>query len=166
LRFCFWQEFSRLCNGRANAPEHGNDGVAFLAGLEKMSHNFSISQHKAEGFMITRILKWTAIAVLIGGLFWGTLGLYGTLLQFVVSAAAIVVLVQAAGAQRYVWMGLFVLAACLFNPVVPIQLSHQGFMAASIFTVLLFFFSIELLQPKAKLSIASITGRRPGSESL
>ena len=116
--------------------------------------------------MITKILKWTAIAMLIGGLFWRPLGAYGTLLQFLVSAAAIVVLVQAAGSHRYLWMSLFLLAACLFNPVVPLELSHQSFMAASILTVLLFFFSIELLQPKAKLSITSITDRRPGSESL
>jgi hypothetical protein len=140
--------------------------VAFLTGQEKMSHNFSIAQHQPGGFMITRILKWTAIAVLIGGLFWRPLGAYGTLLQFVVSAAASIVLVQAAGAHRYVWMSLFLLAACLFNPVAPLELSHQGFMAASILTVLLFFFSIELLQPRARLSMASITDRRPGSESL
>jgi len=116
--------------------------------------------------MITRISKWSAIAVLIGGLFWHPLGAYGTLLQFVVSAAAIVVLVQAAGAHRYVWMSLFLLAACLFNPIVPLELSHRSFRAASILTVLLFFFSIELLQPKARLSNASMTGRRPGSKSL
>ena len=116
--------------------------------------------------MLTKSLKWTAIAVLIGGLFWRPLGAYGTLLQFVISTAAVVVLVQAAGAHRYVWMSLFVLATCLFNPVMPLELSHQSFMAASILTLLLFFFSIELLQPKAKLSIPSITDRRPGSESL
>ncbi|HET7207853.1 MAG TPA: DUF6804 family protein [Terriglobales bacterium] len=116
--------------------------------------------------MIAKILKCTAIAVLIGGLFWRPFGAYGTLLQFVVSASAIVVLVQAAGAHRYVWMSLFLLAACLFNPIVPLELSHQSFMAASILTALLFFFSIELLQPKPRLSNASMTGRRPGSESL
>lgn len=116
--------------------------------------------------MLTKSLKWTAIAVLTGGLFWRPLGAYGTLLQFVVSTAAVVVLVQAAGAHRYVWMSLFVLAACLFNPVVPLELSHRSFIAASILTVLLFFFSIQLLQPRARLSIASITDRTPGSESL
>lgn len=116
--------------------------------------------------MLTKSLKWTAIAVLTCGLFWRPLGAYGTLLQFVVSTAAVVVLVQAAGVQRYVWMILFLLAACLFNPVVPLELSHRSFMEASILTVLLFFFSLELLQPKARLSIASITDRTPGSESL
>jgi hypothetical protein len=83
-----------LCNGRASAPENGDDGVAFLPDLENMSHNSSVAQHQAGGIMITA---------------------YGTLLQFMVSAAAIIVLIQAAGAQRYVWMSLFLLAACLFN---------------------------------------------------
>ena len=116
--------------------------------------------------MLTKTLNWTAIAVLIGGLFWRPFGAYGTLLQFAVSAAAIVFLVQAAGTRRYVWMSLFLLAACLFNPVIPLEFSNRGFMVVSILTGLLFFFSLELLQPQARLSIASITDRRPGSESL
>ena len=155
-----------MCNGRASAPEHGNDGAAYLASLGKMSHNLSIAQHQAKGFMIAKILKWTAIAVLIGGLFWRPPGAYGTLLQFVVPAATIVVLVQAAGAHRYVWMRRFLLAACLFNPIVPLELSHQSFRTASILTALLFFFAIELQKSKAWPLNASITDRRPESESL
>ncbi len=116
--------------------------------------------------MLTKGLKWTAIAVLMSGLFWRPLGAYDTLLQFVVSTAAAVILVQAAVAHRYVWMILFLLAACLFNPVLPLELSHRNFMAVSSLTVLLFFFSIELLQPKTRLSIASITDAKRRSESL
>jgi uncharacterized protein DUF6804 len=116
--------------------------------------------------MLTKILKWAAIAVLIGGLFWRPLGGYGILLQFVVSAAALVVLVQAAGMRRYVWMSLFLLVAGLFNPVVPIGFSKYLFVAVSTLTLVLFFFSLELLQPKPRLSITSITDRMPGSESL
>ena len=116
--------------------------------------------------MLTKSLKWTAIAVLTGGLFWRPLGPYGTLLQFVVSTAAVVVLVQAVGERRCVWMSLFVIAAGLFNPVVPLGFLNRSFMLVSILTALLFFFSIELLQPKPRLSIASITDRGPGSESL
>ncbi|HYL13819.1 MAG TPA: DUF6804 family protein [Terriglobales bacterium] len=116
--------------------------------------------------MLTKILKWAAIAVLIGGLFWRPLGGYGILLQFVVSAAAIVVLVQAAGMRQYVWMSLFLLVAGLFNPVLPIGFSKYIFMVVSTLTLVLFFFSLEHLQPKPRLSIASITDRMPGSESL
>lgn len=116
--------------------------------------------------MLTKILKLTAIAVLVGGLFWHPFANYQTFLQFVVSAAAVAVLVQAAHMRQYLWMSLFGVAACLFNPILPIGLSDQIFIVASTLTLLLFFFSLQLLKPKPRLSVASITDRMPGSESL
>jgi hypothetical protein len=41
--------------------------------------------------MITKALKWTAIAALTGGLLWRSSEVYSTLLQFVVSVVATVV---------------------------------------------------------------------------
>jgi uncharacterized protein DUF6804 len=116
--------------------------------------------------MLTKILKLIAIAVLIVGLFWRPLVDYRTFLQFVVSAAAAAVLVQAAHMRQYLWMIFFGLAACLFNPVLPIGFSDQTSIVLSSLTLLLFFFSLQLLKPKPRLSIASITDRMPGSESL
>lgn len=116
--------------------------------------------------LLTKIIKWTAIAALIGGGFGYSVYSYRLLSQFVVVAAAAIVLTQAARMRQYVWMTLFLLVVCLFNPVVPVALSSYFFGVVSIFAVLLFFFSIELLRPKRKLSIASITDRMPGSESL
>jgi Family of unknown function (DUF6804) len=121
---------------------------------------------KAEGSMITKALKWTAIAALTGGLLWRSSEVYSTLLQFVVSVVATVVIVQAAAMRRYVWMSLFLLAVSLFNPVLPLVLSRSIYGLVSLLTALLFFFSVELLQPKRRLTIASITSRGPGSESL
>ena len=95
---------------------------------------------------VTLSYQW--LAVLIGGLFWRPLGGYGILLQFVVSAAAFVVLVQAAGMRQYVWMSLFLLVAGLFNPILPIGFSKYVFVVVSTLTLLLFFFSLELLQPQ------------------
>ena len=114
--------------------------------------------------MLTKAIKWTAIAALIGGALARTLPNIGLALQFVVVAAAAVVLTQAATMRRYVWMTLFMAVACLFNPVFPVAFSSYTFAMVSSFAVLLFFFSLELLQPKPKLSIASITDRMPGSE--
>ncbi len=81
-------------------------------------------------------------------------------------AAAAVVLTQAAKMRRFVWMTLFLSVVLLFNPIVPVPFSNYIFGLVSIFAVILFFFSLELLRPKSKLSIASITDRMPGSESL
>jgi flagellar biosynthesis protein FlhB len=84
----------------------------------------------------------------------------------VVVAAAAVVLTQAAKMRQYIWMTLFLVVVCLFNPVFPVPFSSYIFGIVSIFAVILFFFSLELLRPKRRLSIASITDRMPGSESL
>jgi Family of unknown function (DUF6804) len=116
--------------------------------------------------MLTKVIKWSAIAALIGGALSRSLPGFGLVLQFVVAAAAVVVLTQAATMRRYVWMTLFLLVACLFNPVFPVPFSSYIFGMVSTLAVLLFFFSLQLLQPKPRLSIASITDRMPGSESL
>ncbi len=57
--------------------------------------------------------------------------------------------------RQYVWMTLFLLVVFLFSPVVPVPLSSYIFGVVSIFAVLLFFFSLELLRPKSRLSVAS-----------
>lgn len=116
--------------------------------------------------MLTKIIKWSAIAALMGGGFWYSVTSVRLLSQFVVAAAAAIVLTQAARMRRYVWMTLFLLVACVFNPVVSIGLPTHIFAVVSGFAALLFFFSVELLQPKRRLSIASITDGMPGSESL
>ncbi len=102
----------------------------------------------------------------MGGGFWYSVSSFRLLSQFVVVAAAAIVLTQAARMRRCVWMTLFLLVVCLFNPVGPVPFSTYIFGIVSAFAVLLFFFSLELLQPKRRLSIASITDRMPGSESL
>jgi hypothetical protein len=116
--------------------------------------------------MLTKILKWTAVTALVGGLFWHQFSNYDTFVQFVVSAAAIVVLVQAAGMRQYIWMSLFLLVAGLFNPVLPVGFSNYISTVVSTLTLLLFFLSVELLQPKRKLVLAPISHRMPGRESL
>ena len=116
--------------------------------------------------MLTKIMKWSAIAVLLGGVGLHSFSSYAVLSQFAVTAAGLVVLTQAARMRRYVWMALFVIVVCLFNPVVPVPFSRYIFGIVTGSAILLFFFSLELLQPKHLLSIASITDRMPGSESL
>jgi hypothetical protein len=91
---------------------------------------------------------------------------YALFLQFVIATASIVVLAQAATMRRYVWMALFLAAACAFNPVFAVPFSNYNFGIASAFATLLFFFSVELLNPKSRLSVASTTDRVPGKESL
>jgi len=116
--------------------------------------------------MFTKSVKWTAIAALIGGGLSRSLPVVALLSQFVVAVSAAIVLTQAATMRRYVWMILFLVVACLFNPVFPLVFTTNTLGLATTFSVLLFFFSLEFLQMKPRLSIASITDRMPGSESL
>jgi len=114
--------------------------------------------------MVTKIIKWSAIAALIEGAFVRSLPSYGLLTQLVVVAAAAVVLTQAATMRRYIWMTLFLVVACVLNPVFPLAFSNYMFGMVSTLAVLLFFFSLDLLKPR--LSIALITDHMPGRESL
>jgi hypothetical protein len=116
--------------------------------------------------MITKIVKWSAIVALVGMNFSRSLPNVALILQFTIVAAAVIVFTQAAKMHRYIWMSFFLLVAALLNPVIPIPYSTYLFGVVTAFAMLLFFFSLELLQAKPRLSLASITNGMPGSESL
>ena len=116
--------------------------------------------------MFMRVLKWSAIAALFGGALSRSLPTPCVALQFAVAAAALVILAQAARMGRYVWMTLFLIVACLFNPVFPIHFSSYTFDVATTFAAFLFFFSLELLQPQRPLATAPVADSRRGSRSL
>jgi hypothetical protein len=120
--------------------------------------------------MLTTVMKWIASAALLGNLLlpvflgYHALG-YHAVLQFLVAAGAAVVVFQAAAIREYRWMVAFGVVACLFNPIVPIGFSAPA-MVVNTITLLLFGLSLKLLKTPPRLSIASITDRMPGSESL
>ena len=116
--------------------------------------------------MLTKIMKWIAIAALLLALFWHSFAESRKLLQLAVLAGAVTVLVQAVRAGKYMWIGLFVVVACVFNPVRPISLSPSLFLVLDALTLVLFMVSLRGVETKPRLSIASITDRTPGSESL
>jgi flagellar biosynthesis protein FlhB len=114
--------------------------------------------------MLTKVIKWSAIAALIGGAIFRSAPGYALLLRFVVVAASIVVLTQAATVRRYLWMILFLVVAGLFNPVFPVSFSSYISSIVSTFALFLFFFSLELLKPESRR--ATITDHARGGGSL
>jgi hypothetical protein len=114
--------------------------------------------------MLTKTIKWVAIATLIGGAQLRSTQEF-FLLQLLIVAASVVVLPQAANMRRYVWGTLFLVIACLFNPVFRVPFSNYGFGISSALAALLFFFSLEL-RPRVRQPISSSTGRVPDRESL
>lgn len=113
--------------------------------------------------MLTKVIKWAAIAALIAVTFSQSLPDVPLPLRLAVTGAAIIVVIQAATMRRYVWMTLFFMIAWLFNPVFPVRLSHYMLGWATTFGAVLFFLSLELLKPKPTLAIASLADRMTGS---
>jgi len=130
-------------------------------------HAFRPGQEMAVSQMITKLMKWIAIAALFLALFWQPFAENRILLQYVVWAGAIVVFAQAVRARKYIWIGLFLAVAGLFNPIRPVALAANIFLVLDAITMVLFMVSLGRgLEMKPRLSIASITDRTPGSESL
>jgi len=121
--------------------------------------------------MPTKVMKWiTMAALLAAAMLWRSAfdsQLPQFLLGFVVCLGAGVVAVQAAQAEKYVWAGGFAAIALLFNPLLPV-LPFNGEWGRWLVLVSIVPFAVSLatLRTRPLLSIASITGRNPGSESL
>ena len=116
--------------------------------------------------MFTKLTKWLSIMALLLGAFLTSSAIYRIGLEMVVCVAALVVAVQAFRIGRYFWGIGFAAIAVLFNPAVPIVLSHRAFLLLDFVCIGAFLVSLAALQWKPTLSIPSITGRTPGSESL
>jgi fatty-acid desaturase len=150
-------------------------GLARLTELARQLGSSPVSRPNQrilkEEFVLTKFMKWMASAALLGGLllpvFLGryTVG-YHVGLLILIPAAATVVIFQAASMREYRWVAAFGVLACLFNPVVPLWLSTAPTLVVNALALILFALSLKLLKTPPRLSIASITDRMPGGESL
>jgi hypothetical protein len=113
-------------------------------------------------------MKWiSSAALLTAATFWGTALNYELLLTVVVFMGAIVVLQQAVTEKEYLWAAGFGSIALIFNPAAPLfQVSGEWFRVAALASTAAFAVSLIALKTRPTLSIASITDRTPGSESL
>ena len=119
--------------------------------------------------MPTKVMKWGSIAALLilATLNSRSLADYRTVLAaLVVFAGAIVVLVQSTSRGKYLWATAFLAVGVLFNPALPIMLPRNTFVMLELVSLVLFAVSLAALKRAPRLSIASITDRTPGSQSL
>lgn len=116
--------------------------------------------------MFTKIMKWASIVALGVALMWHPAAGYALALQFVVCIAAIMVVAQSLKVGKAGVAILFIAVAALFNPVVPPTLSRGMFLGAGGVSLALFLLSVVTFRQQPQLSVASITDRTPGSESL
>ena len=115
--------------------------------------------------MFTAVLKAIAVVGLIIALFWRSPN-YEALLSFLVCVAALVVVGQAIQLKSVIWIAVFLAVCALFNPVFPVTMSRNVHFTASLVCAGLFASSLLLLKTVPRMSVASITDRTPGSESL
>jgi hypothetical protein len=115
--------------------------------------------------MLTTILKYVAMAALLTGMFWLPANLR-SYLDFVITAAAVLVLVQAVNFRKYAWAAIFVLVACVFNPVQPIGFSFSVLVALRVISATLFAVSLVAVRTSPRMTIASITQANPRTQSL
>jgi hypothetical protein len=117
--------------------------------------------------MATKLSKWLAIAGLLSLIvLWRSSDSRTLIAAFLVCAAAIVAIVQAARVHKYGWILVFLAITVLFNPLVPMVFSRGTFLTLYLGCLATFLLSLGMAPPAARLSMASITDRTPGSESL
>lgn len=116
--------------------------------------------------MLTRIMKWFSIAVLLTAMFWQPSEGLGVLLQMVVSVSAVLVVVQAVQARRYLWGIGFLSIAVLFNPVAPIAFSSEGYLWVNFVCLAMFAVSLAVLKTRPLISVAGIINPGRRSQSL
>ena len=116
--------------------------------------------------MFTKLMKWFSITVLVLGLYWGSSAAFRITMELVVFVAALVVTAQALRTGKHFWWIAFTALAALFNPIAPPALSHKMFLGLDCVSIAIFLASLLFLRWQPILSMPSITGRTPGSQSL
>lgn len=118
--------------------------------------------------MFAKIMKWVSLAALLAsGALWSAGTSQVLLLNIIVFMGAVVVLQQAVTERAYVWAAGFGAIALVFNPAAPlIEASTVWYPLMTGACGAIFAVSLAFLKSSPVLSMASITGRTPGSESL
>lgn len=116
--------------------------------------------------MPMKLAKSAAVVALLMAALAQPAGAYQVALEFVVCVCSVVASWEAARARKYLWLVVFGVIAILFNPIVPVALSHATFIGVDLATMLIFLTSLVVVHVRPRLSMPSITSRTPGSESL
>ena len=105
--------------------------------------------------------------VALGFALWTVNANFRVLLQFVVCAAAMLIVAHVLRAQpQYSWATAFSGLVILFNPIWPIAFPHSVFLGVDLTGICLFIFYASLHKAKLQPAVTSITDRSPQVRSL
>lgn len=116
--------------------------------------------------MLTKIFKYGSIIALLAVVVLRPSAGYALVAEFLVCAAAVMAAFESFATRKPVLAIVFLIVALGFNPVFPVSMSEPVFLGASIVAFGMFLLSIVTFRARPRLSMASITDRTPGSESL
>lgn len=117
--------------------------------------------------MLTKIMKLVSIAALVfAAFFWRSSVNFQTVVQFLVCAAAVMVVIQATRSAKYLWAAAFFVVAVLFNPLLPLAFPGSIFIWVDLLCLTMFLAATAYLQSRPRLSVESVTNTGPRSESL
>lgn len=116
--------------------------------------------------MVTRIMKWVSLVALLLALIWRFSTSFQIVFEFVISLGAVLVVIQAVRAGKYVWGTGFVAITVLFNPIAPLVFSRTIFLWLVCASIAMFLASLAALKNQPLLTVPSIMNRNPGRESL
>lgn len=116
--------------------------------------------------MFTKIMKLVSIAALLLAALRLAAPSYQALVEIVVCVSALLVVLQAWRAHKYIWGAGFLAIAVLFNPIVLVALSRKIFLWLDWVCLAAFLVSLAVLKRQPTLAMPSVTNQTPGSESL
>lgn len=105
--------------------------------------------------------------VALGFALWTENANFQVLLQFVVCAAAMLIMLHALRAQpQYSWAVAFSGLVILFNPIWPIAFPYSVLLSVDLTGICLFIFYVTLHKAKLQPGVTSITDRSPALRTL
>ena len=117
--------------------------------------------------MLTKVFKCSSVIALLAVVVLRPSAQgYALLMQFLVCAAAIMAAVESFQTRKPALAIGLILVAIVFNPLFPLRMPQLLFLGTATGALGIFIFSIVTFRSRPRLSMASITDRTPGSESL
>lgn len=113
-------------------------------------------QEETRLFKSAKTMTWASITALVLAMLFRASPGYQTVMQLVVCAGAILAVFQATRTASYFWAAGFSAIALLYNPIVPIALSHNIFPV--LVSLVMFGLSLAILKtepPRARLVLAN-----------
>lgn len=97
-------------------------------------------------------------ALILACLLWRSTGDLRIGLQFVVCLGAVLILIEAVRASRYIWASGFLVMAVVFNPVLPLRLSAPTLLTINVLSIAAFLLAMRYIKRAPREQTISIRG--------